>query len=256
MSLYAVFSNIRASLSLLFAPSSRYFRPFALLTFSALAPMLAGCSVNVKGIMYIHKEPVARYIAEQKPTGKDALVKEKFQETLKEVPDGERILGGFCTNEEIAKEIEMLRGMTQACHRKLQKYQQDGSYNGNVYVGLLAGTIGAGLLTITAGVLGAIKAFGTDSENIGGWLVLGFGVPTLALSLANSIGGFNYRYRENHRQATRLDNLMWTMRLRLGVEVCNARNVERARVKVANIRHMMEMTCSENFSDDGTYRPR
>ncbi len=256
MSFRAVLSHPPVLLQPFSIPQTRWFRPLALFACSLLAPLLAGCSVNVKGIMYIHKDPVARYIAEQKPTGKDALVKEKFQETLKEVPDGDRILGGFCTNEEIAKEIEMLRGITQACHRKLQKYQQDGSYNGNVYVGLLAGTIGAGLLTITAGVLGAVGAFGTDSGNIGGWLVLGFGVPTLALSLANSIGGFNYRYRENYRQATRLDNLMWTMRLRLGVEVCNARNVERARVKVANIRHMMEMTCADNFSDDGTYRPR
>ncbi|MCB9643167.1 MAG: hypothetical protein H6728_08835 [Myxococcales bacterium] len=251
------FRALRSSLDATSIP--RLSRIFALIAVSVLYPMLAGCTVNVKGIMYLQKERVTRYIAEKKPTGKNALVKENYQDVLKEVPDGDRILGGFCTNDEIAKEISMLRNLTQQCHRKLQKYQRDGTHNGNVYVGLLGGTIGAGALTIMAGILGAAGVFGAPasaSANIGGWLVLGFGVPTLALSLANSIGGFNYRYREYKRQAIRLDNMMWTMRLRLGVEVCNARNVDRARVKVGNIRRMMEMTCAENFNDDGTYRPR
>jgi hypothetical protein len=214
--------------------------------------MLFGCSVDVKGIMYVKKEQVGTYIDREKPTGKETLVQQDYQKILSQVPDGDRILGGFCSQPDMQEDLKRLEELTNLCQKKLRQYTEDGNNNGRIYVGLLGGTIGGGLALIGAGIIGV--AVPSTAEAMG-WVVLGFGVATLALSLANSIGGFNYKYRENKRQAVRLDNMMWTMRLRLGVQVCNASSAERARIRLRNISHMMEMTCNTNFQDDGIYRP-
>ncbi|MEM1009102.1 MAG: hypothetical protein AAGJ35_08865, partial [Myxococcota bacterium] len=181
------------------------------------------------------------------------LPAEEFLEQLRKVPDGNRILGGFCSAPELRDDLYRLQSLAQRCREKLRSLRDGGSTQGNVYAGLLTTTIVSGVAAITSGAIGASTPNG---QEVGAWMFFGFGTVTLIAAVINDLGGFRYRYREAKRQATRLDNLMWTMRLRVGVEVCNASSEQQAQVKLQNITHRLQSSCAEQYKDDGVYRPR
>lgn len=212
---------------------------------------LTGC-MNTRGVMYLHPERSGVYLAkENKPKGKakDPSVEksvEKARELLRDLPDGKRRLGGFCTDPDIVRKLRQMMSQTSTCRAKLKLTQNTSNNYAWIYWGIMMGTAGAGLATIIG------DAASPDGDTRAA-VVLAFGITTLTLALTNAIGPFYRIHTAQHAIGTRLDNYMWTLRKRISVEVCTAPNKAYAFYRLNRISKRLKRECSDKEGSNGTY---
>lgn len=224
--------------------------------------------------MYLRPERVAKYLknrpdpaaapAKDAKDGKDgkggkdgkalksapppaALEERKAEEELlTKIPDGDRILGGFCTDPETNSKLQEFQALQAKCRTKLKKHVNGANLNGGLYWGFLVGTAVAGG--------GIFLGFIPEDKALGGILSVIFGGLSLTGALVSGLGGFDGRQERHKMYAYRLDNYMWTLRIRIVSEVCNAKTVEIARIKLKQIYNQAGRMCGVH-PDDGIYRP-
>lgn len=209
---------------------------------------LSGCQ-SVRGVMYLKKARVGDHIArlDKKPPGGDPVAWDQRKVILEKVPDGNRILGGFCTDERVQSSLRRLRKLKDACRERMISKAEESNLNSRVFWSLLSTTVVLGAGMIITGV--AI----TDPE-AKGWTAFSFGAATVAVALVNGLGGFDGRAAQLAKRARKIDNWMWTMRLRVIAEVCNAKSREVARQQADQIARSTRALCITNVVDDGIYR--
>ncbi len=238
-----------------------------------------GCHTT-RGVMYIKPDRVGKYIKQLKEEeaasapapapakdgkngkdgkdGKDGKAPapapaqpneaelQKRYANLENVPDGNRILGGFCTDPAVKNNLFELQKLEPKCSTKVNTLSKQAKTQGILYWTFL------GLTTVSGAgmVVGGVAA----PSDVAGPLALGFGIATLTFAVVNGVGGFDGRQERLKLLSSRLDNYMWSLRMRIMFEVCNAKTVELARTRLKRIMTQAEMYCSEK-PDDGTYHP-
>ncbi len=224
---------------------------------------MTGCT-STRGSLYLRNESVHDYLKKKLEVSKkckeakdDSMKKEHCQlvdsaveearEMLKSVPDASRRLGGFCTKPEILSQLRMIQDEAPTCRKKLKSYQNTSNTNGIVYWSILGGTALTGAAMVIGGVLAP-----DDGTRAG--VVLGFGIPMTLAALTNAIAPFGRNYTVNQYKAYRIDNYLWSLRVRISIEVCNAADLDAA------VRHVQEIVkdtkayCAGR-DDDGLFRP-
>jgi hypothetical protein len=222
-----------------------------------ILPLQSGCLV-ARGTLYLEKERVDTYLAkEQRPPevkgDKQKEVEaavEKSRLLLRQVPDGNRIMGGFCTQKYVLDKIQEIIDNAPKCRDKLQIYQSQSNVNGIVFWSLLGATVGAGI----AMGLGVALPQGPNSGSLRVGLGLGFGIPMVLLAITNTTVPFSEWQDEARVKMNRIDNYMWTLRKRLQIEVCNAPSEDLALDRMDAITIDFKMMCNAPDADDGTYR--
>lgn len=208
--------------------------------------------MTTRGVIYLSPERSGAYLAkENKPdSGKEKVLVEKAlkeaRELLRMVPDGNRILGGFCTDPTIARKIADLQDVAPQCRKKLKRYQNKSNFHSTLFWSFFGATGATGLGMALGGFLGS-------PGEVRAGLVIGFGSAMVALALTTTIGPFA---RISSRQKTlgqRLDNYMWTLRRRVTAEVCTAPNRATAAYRLAQIHRTLHTMCTSNKPDDGLY---
>lgn len=213
----------------------------------SLAFLSSGC-INVRGVMYVGKRKVNDFLTDRKPDQAGLPSTPKRLEYLRQVPDGERILGGFCSDPEISDGLKSLRSRQAECITKVDGFSDRARTNAIVHYSLLSSTAVLGSLMIVFGVA-------IPEKGVAAGLAVGFGAGALVSALVDSFGSFDSRFWQNKTAAERLDNYLWTMRVRVSVEVCNAPDLQIARVRMRQIVRNFQSTCSPKYEDDGTYPP-
>jgi hypothetical protein len=215
----------------------------------------SGC-LHTRGAMYLQKERVGVFLEntqEQAPAkGVDLETHKKWRERLANVPDGNRILGGFCAeDEQILTVLRAIDGLRPQCQQRLYDDASSANFQGRLFWGFLGGTVLAG----TGTIIFAGLALSSDTAKTGlGITGVIFGITTLVGALTNTLGGFDARQERYKILARRLDNFMWTLRLRVMAEVCNAKDRNTAHQQVVYIYKMTQHYCTHSLGDDGTYR--
>jgi len=225
----------------------------------ALGVFFSGC-VTSKGVLYLQTETVQQYLSkEQRPqasTAEKILAEKGIEEarkTLREVPDGDRILGGFCTEAEIRQELQSIVDRAPMCRKRQQHHQTRGNTYAIVFWSLLGGTAATGAAMMIAGIA-AIPNSTTVSAAPG--LALGFGIPMVLIALTTQIAPFRRWQLESQEIAIRLDNYLWTLRKRISIEVCNAKDRQTAFDALRHIASTMDVSCRDDKEDDGIYKPK
>lgn len=269
--------------------SHSFLKRTILLLFSlVLMSALTGC-LTTRGVMYLGKDRVKKHLkdtADQKPsadkpapaakpatsapakkdgkkdTKKDAKaakpkVNKNLQARIKtwerrralmvSMPEGREKLGGYCTKPKVRTMLDKLEGMVGTCRQTLKKFEKQANDQGIVYWTFL----GAGLAVAASSVIAlALNKEDGTSTNV----ALGLGITGALLVSVVPIGGFDSRQERYKERARRLDNYMWSLRLRIGKEVCNATTVELAVKKLEPIMRRAKELCDGNNPDDGMYR--
>lgn len=209
-----------------------------------------GC-LSTRGMMYLHPERSAAYLAkESKPAQKknSALVEsavEKARVLLRDVPDGRRRLGGFCTDPHVIKKLRTMMKVTPTCRKRLGVLQKKSNVMGVVFWSLVGATAGTGIMALVGGA--------AASDDIKAGVVLGFGIPMLTFALVNGLGPFSRIQDQNKAKGMRLDNYMWTLRQRVSVEVCTAPNKATAYHRLNKIAERLNYLCTSTKPDNGLY---
>ncbi len=212
-----------------------------------------GCS-STRGVMFIKPMRVGKYLAQhgyndlKNKKNLTSAEKKKLahQKLMSKVPDGDRILGGFCTDSQVVAQLNELQTIQSQCQKKLKYHTDRAAVQGTLYWSFLLGTVGTG----TAMIIGGVAA----SKDAAPVLAVLFGGLTLSSALISGIFGFDGNQERHKLRAQRLDNYMWTLRVRIVSEVCNAKSVEIARAKLKRIQQRTRYFCSMQ-PDDGIYRP-
>ena len=150
--------------------------------------MFSGC-MSTRGIIYLNPERSGAYLAkEKKPTAskKQKTVEgavEKARVLLRTVPDGNRILGGYCTDPKLARQISDIQDLAPNCRVKLKKFQNKSNLHSTIFWSLFGAASATGIAMVVGG-LGA-----QDGPTRAG-LVIGFGIPFVATALTSAIGPF------------------------------------------------------------------
>ncbi len=212
---------------------------------------LSGC-MSTRGIIYLNPERSGAYLAkEKKPTDSqkkqtvEAAV-EKARVLLRTVPDGNRILGGYCTDSRLARQISDIQDLAPTCRVKLKKFQNKSNFHTSLFWGFLGGTAATGIAMVIGGLApepGEVKA----------GLVIGFGIPMVALALTNAVGPFARIASRERTLGERIDNYMWTLRRRISVEVCTAPNRATAAYRLAQIHRRIHKWCTTDKPETGLY---
>lgn len=213
---------------------------------------VSGC-MSTRGIIYLNSERAGQYLAQEKRPSRSeekVLVEKAVEQArilLRTVPDGNRILGGYCTDPALAKQISDIQDLAPICRTKLKQYQS----KSNLHSALFWSFLGA---TGAFGVGMSIGGFAAPDGQTRAGLVLGFGIPMLALALTTAVGPFARISSAEKTLGEHIDNYMWTLRRRISVEVCTAPNQATAAYRLAKIHRSMQTYCSEAPPDDGLYR--
>lgn len=211
--------------------------------------VLNGC-MTTRGILYLNPTRSGAYLSkENKPTQKKPLVEKAVEEArklLRTVPDGNRVLGGFCTDNKLARQISDIQDLAPLCRKKLKKYQN----KSNLYKALDWGFFGA---TVASGLFLSIGGFAASPEAKGP-IVVASGSMMLAFVLTTSIGPFARISSHQQSLSERLDNYMWTIRRRITNEVCNAPNRATAAYRLARIHNTIHTMCTATQPDTGLYK--
>lgn len=233
------------------SPLMRWHRMKQLGLFGCLALFalfhLAGCQ-SFKNAMYLKKGRAGDFYNKQQTALSPAQANERarMRKLVATMPDSNRVLGGFCTDKQVIASLDEVRKLGDDCRNRLTDFADQAHLQGRLYWGFLIASIATG-----AGMI--IGGLAPSDPEVKGWLAFSFGSATLTLSLINGLGGFDGRQTVLTMQAKKLDNLMWTMRLRILAEVCNAKNVTLARRQAAQIARMTRNMCVANPKDDGVY---
>lgn len=227
-----------------------------------LLPMLLVCvmlfpgCLTSRGVMYLGKERVDDYLAKEKrpasAKGKKKEVEsviERSRLLLRKVPDGNRIMGGFCTKKYIREQFQELIDVAPKCRKKLKLYQGSSNVNNIVFWSLLGSSIGLG---VALGV--SVAATPPQEGNTRLVLALVFGSLTVATAIVNTTVPFNEWQHEARVKMGRIDNYMWTLRKRVQIEVCNARNRDVAFDRMDMITRDFRLLCTAPEQDNGIYR--
>lgn len=227
--------------------------------FSLLLAFSSGC-VTSKGVLYLQTETVQDYLAKEQrpaPTTPEKTLAEKgieeARKTLRDVPDGDRILGGLCTETDIKQELQAIVDRAPTCRKRQQSHQTRGNTYAIVFWSLIGGTAATGAAMLIAGIA-AIPNPSTTAAAPG--LALGFGIPMFLAALTTQIAPFRRWQLESQEIAIRLDNYLWTLRKRISIEVCNAPNRQTALDALRFIASTMDASCRDEKEDDGLYRPK
>ncbi len=214
-----------------------------LIFLATLAVTSTGC-VYTRGIMYLNPEKVGTYLSKEEKPEKllnedKILVEEAVEEArklLRKIPDGNRILGGFCTDPEIRKEILSIQDYSSSCRKRLEHYQNKGNLYTAIHWGIAGGAAATGLGMIIGGLIPA------KGETRAG-LILGFGIPMLTFALVDAFAPFARWSSQYSKKATYLDNYIWTLRRRISVEVCTARDRSIALFRLKKIKKQVDILC-------------
>ncbi len=212
----------------------------------------SGC-MTTRGIIYLNPTRSGAYLAkEKKPTQskKKVMVEKAVEEArklLRTVPDGNRILGGFCSTPAISRTLAKIQDLAPLCRKKLKKHQN----TSNIHQALFWSFLGA---TGVTGISMALGGFLAEDGATKGALVLGFGIPMMTFALVNTIGPFARIASRQRTLGGRIDNYMWTIRRRISVEVCNAPNRATASYRLAKIHQSIHTMCTSVKPDDGMFR--
>lgn len=217
----------------------------------------AGCALQTRGAMYLQKERVGVYLDKTKrsqpPKGIDLTTYLIWRGRLGEMPDGNRILGGFCTDEGVVPVLEAIDGLRPTCQKRLYKEASAANYQGKLFWGFLGFTLSSGAVAIGMGA-GALAASDTGTKDILGFMAAGFGAAAFVSALVNGFGGFDARQEKYKLYTRRIDNFMWSLRQRVIVEVCNAKSRGAAVQQIVYIYNMTKRYCTSGEAGDGTYR--
>jgi hypothetical protein len=232
-------------------------RSFLLALLVFFLSLNAGC-LTARGVLYLEKEQIETYLAKEKrPTGggeKEKMLEqsvEKARALLREVPDGNRIMGGFCTQKYVTDKFQELVDASPTCRKKIKVYQNQSNTYGIVFWSLLGATAGTGLaMGISIAALPPTSANGAARVGLG----LGFGIPMVLLAIANTSVPFSEWQDEARVKMQRIDNYMWTLRKRVQIEVCNAGSEDVAFDRMDEISRDFKLLCNAPETDDGVYR--
>lgn len=214
---------------------------------------ISGCT-NTRGAIYLHSEKVNVYLArEKKPELSSKKAKKvesalvQARDVLKKVPDANRILGGFCTKPSVIAKIRKIQDLAPKCRLKLKALQDTSNTHGIISWSILGGTAATGVAMVLGGL------FAPDDAKVPVAVV--FGSIMLVSALTNGFGPFSRWYETYRVRATKIDNYMWTLRKRIGSEVCIAPSLEVANISAQKIVKEFKDICTSKLEDDGTYRP-
>lgn len=214
-----------------------------------------GC-LTARGVLYLEKEQVENYLAKEKRSvgggEKEKMLEqsvEKARALLREVPDGNRIMGGFCTQKYITDKFQELVDAAPTCRKKIKVYQNQSNTYGIVFWSLLGATATTGL---AMGIGIAALPMSNGSARVG--LGLGFGIPMVLLAITNTSVPFSEWQDESRVKMQRIDNYMWTLRKRVQIEVCNAGSEDVAFDRMDEIVRDFKLLCNAPETDDGVYR--
>lgn len=209
--------------------------------------------MSTRGVIYLNAERAGQYLAQEKKPSRSeekVLVEKAVEEArklLRTVPDGNRILGGYCTDSALSKQISDIQDLAPRCREKLKIYQNKSNLHSALFWSFLGATAASGL-----GM--AIGGFAAQDGQTRAGFVLGFGIPMLTFALTNAIGPFARISSAEKTVGERIDNYMWTLRRRISVEVCTAPNQATAAYRLAKIYRSLHSYCASNETDDGLYR--
>jgi hypothetical protein len=209
--------------------------------------------LNTRGIIYLNPQRASDYLAkEHQPKNPNArqqqieVAVEDARKLLRTIPDGNRILGGYCTDPQVMQQIQQIQELAPNCREQLHVHQSNSNLHGIIFWSLLGATAATGVTMAIGGV--AIS----DGQARVQWL-LGWGIPMLSFALTNSIGPFA-RLQSYHRTiGERIDNYAWTLRQRISVEVCTAPNLSTAQYRLTQIYKATKQHCTVKTPDDGLY---
>lgn len=207
-----------------------------------------GCT-STRKTMYLGSKRVGDYIAhsEGQAIRDNAELWKVRKAHLRNYPDGNRLFGGFCTDKAVKRSLKQLRALKDPCIARTTDYNEQANLQGRLFWGFLSASIVTGAGMIVGGLAPSDPA-------VKGWMAFSFGAATLGLAAVSGFGGFDGKQTVFQMRAKKLDNLIWTMRLRFIAEVCNAKTVHIARQQAKQIVRMTRSMCVSNYQDDGIYR--
>ncbi len=216
----------------------------------------AGC-LQTRGAMFLQKQRVGVYLDKTKgvrpPEGVDFTTFLIWRARMSEMPDGNRILGGFCTDKKVLPVLQAIDTLRPTCQRRLYREASSANQQGKLFWGFFSTTLGAGALAIGMGA-GALAVTDPDAQKALGVVAAVSGSVALLAALINGLGGFDARQEKYKIRTKRIDNFMWSLRQRVIVEVCNAKNLGTAVQQSVFIYNMTQRYCTSEESGDGTYR--
>ena len=227
------------------------------LIFLALLTSTTAC-FHTKGSMYLGKNSVGSYLDKNKeiivPKGVDSKTYKEWHKNLGKIPDGNRILGGFCaSNQKVRTILSAMDSMRPLCQHRLYQDTRGANLKGKLFWWFFAGSTGAGATTILTSAI-ALSASSKDTQTNWGVVSVVFGTFTLAGILVNSLANFSARHDRHKILANQIDNFMWTLRLRIISQVCNAKDDGTAVQQAVFIYKMTQRICTHPRSGDGNYR--
>lgn len=247
------------------------FQKLTILVFAVIFLLLGpiGC-LNTRGIIYVKKDKVGTFLAKadgtssekeggksKEPTSQPAeasgeeppfVLNTINRASLQELPDGRKIMGGYCNEGEVKAEIQRIQEMQKVCGSRVNEFRNSANLFGGLYWGFLGATFATGAGMVASGLL-------IEDKNTAATLAVVFGSISLVSALTSGFGSFGARQELYKKDATKLDNYMWTVRARLLNEVCNAPSQKVAQMKAKKIGHKLKQYCTANVHDDGVYRP-
>lgn len=226
-----------------------------LLVLMMLGSTGVGC-LHTRGAMYLGKGRVGEHLektrGQRPPDGVDFDTYVTWRQRLSEMPDGNRVLGGFCTDSSVEPVLQAMDGLRPTCQKRLFQDASAANLQGRLFWGFLGTTIGAGA-TAVAFAGGAFAVSDSSAKTGLGVAAAVAGTTSLLAALINGLGGFDARQERHKIQANRVDNFMWSLRQRVIVEVCNAKDRATAVQQIVYIYKMTQQYCSRDDSGDGTY---
>ncbi len=230
--------------------SQKKYRLWKVISATAIIALaLSGC-LKTRGVMYLKPKQVGVYLSETKgespPEGIDSNTWKYWREQMPKVPDGNRILGGFCTDKRVLHVLDAIDQLGPTCQKRLYREMKDANFQGKLFWSFVGVTASSGLLAII------FAAVPIDPE-ARAWLGFTFGTISLTSAMVNFFGGFDARQEKFKMRAKQLDNFMWTLRLRISNEVCNAPDVQTARRQIVQIYRMTLRFCTAPRKADGSY---
>lgn len=220
-----------------------------------LASTGTGC-LHTRGAMFLGKGRVGEHLektrGQRPPEGVDFETYITWRQRLSEMPDGNRILGGFCSDNSVEPVLQAIDGLRPQCQKRLFQDASSANLQGRLFWGFLGTTIGTGAAAFAFGG-GAFAVSDATAKTVLGVTSAVLGTSALLAALINGFGGFDARQERHKIEANRIDNFMWSLRQRVIVEVCNAKDRATAVQQIVYIYKMTQQYCSRSDSGDGIY---
>ncbi|TNE47484.1 MAG: hypothetical protein EP343_20145 [Deltaproteobacteria bacterium] len=221
-----------------------------------MVALSSSACLNTRGAMFLGKGKVAEYLEKTRgknpPKGVDFDTYITWRQRMAEMPDGNRILGGFCTDPQVVPVLEAIDDMRTTCQKRLYRDASAANYQGKLFWGFLSATLVAGAGAFALG--GGAFAVQDESTKDGlGITAAVFGGLALVAALTNGLGGFDARQERHKIEARRVDNYMWSLRQRVTVQVCNAKSRGAAVQQIVYIYKLTQQYCTRAKVGDGYY---